>query len=312
MANLVKLLKYAKAGSNERKKILDHEPDKRLKTLLLSEDIESTTLIQEEVFKTVLEGAEPVKCMRDALNTVKIGTNSLRYVYGEAGTYADEIAEGAEIPIDTQDYDNVTFLMKKIGVRPLITKELIEDGLFDVIDLEIRKAGARLENKLNRDCLDALVDGCTTNNVDVASGNLDIDDLVLAVSKVKGQQYKPDTLVLHPVAEGELLGSTNLIHVSLAGTDEALRRGTLLTPIVGLKPFVCGVTTATDTNWEKADGSKYALVYDRDNAGAIAMRRDLTIERYDDPIRDLVGMSLTMRYDIEVLAEKAICEIISA
>jgi hypothetical protein len=51
------------------------------------------------------------------------------------------------------------------------------------------------------------------------------------------------------------------------------------------------------------------MILDSTHAGAIAMRRDLTVDRYEDPIRDLVGMSVTMRYDVKYLMGGAIVKI---
>jgi ppGpp synthetase/RelA/SpoT-type nucleotidyltranferase len=47
------------------------------------------------------------------------------------------------------------------------------------------------------------------------------------------------------------------------------------------------------------------MVFSKKDFAALCMRRDLTIEQYDDPIHDLIGISLTMRFGTDVLNEKA-------
>lgn len=47
------------------------------------------------------------------------------------------------------------------------------------------------------------------------------------------------------------------------------------------------------------------MVLDPSHAGIIAMRRDYTVEQYDDPIHDLVGISATMRFGVEVIQTDA-------
>jgi hypothetical protein len=37
------------------------------------------------------------------------------------------------------------------------------------------------------------------------------------------------------------------------------------------------------------------VVFDSKSCGGIGMRQDTRVEQYKDPIRDLVGMSVTMR-----------------
>lgn len=309
MSEFVNLMRYAMADNNERKRILNKIQDKRVVQLLQSEDIENTTLIQEEVYKEVLAGANPMLCMRDALPVIKVNTNSLRYVIGESGSYAAEVAEGAEIPINTQDYTKVDFVIKKVGVRPLITKELIEDGLFDIVALELRKAGENIENKLNKDAVESLLKGALADSVDYSATSGGVQAVASAITNVKKNGFVPNTLVLSAYAEGELLKDSNLAYANRAGDTEAIRRGGIGTTLLGLTPYVTTVDAELGGETfgnSAAEDSPIALVYDKNAAGAIAMRRDLTVDRYEDPIRDLVGMSVTMRYATEPLLGKSI------
>lgn len=307
MSEFVNLMKYAVADNKDKPKLLSRFQNPNIVKLLQSEDIENTTLIQEEVYKTVLEGAEPQLCMREALPVLKVKSNALRYVMGESGTYAEEVAEGAEIPIDTQDYSKTDFVIKKIGRRPLITNELIEDGLFDVIALELKKAGAALENKLNMDALNTLINSAIASEALTSAGIVQVSDIATAIGKVKKNNFIPDTLILSPTAESTLLRDSNLVYVNRAGDNSALRGGNIGATLLGLKPYT---TSVTGDGWGgETSGDTLALVIDRTHAGAIAMRRDLTIEQYKDPIRDLAGMSITMRYDVKSFFSNAIVKI---
>ncbi|RKY26043.1 MAG: phage major capsid protein [Planctomycetota bacterium] len=318
MSKLTRLLQLAYAGNSERKRLLNNphvihdlggKDSKTYKTLLQSDSISETTLLQEEVHKTVVEGAEPYKCFRDVLPVIKTDSYSVRVVTSQGNAYAEDIAEGAEIPIDTTSYAKTDITIKKIGTRPLITNELIEDALFDVVELELKKAGARLENKLNRDCLQAILkdlDGIT--DVDPAGTALSVTDLATARALVESEGRLPDTLITHPIAEGQLLKDSNLVYVAYAGQGRTLETGEL-PRILGLRPYTLSVTTESGFtySWDgtDADNHYYALVLDSKNAAFIAMRRDITIEQYDDPIHDLLGISCTMRYGVAVVDDKA-------
>ena len=39
------------------------------------------------------------------------------------------------------------------------------------------------------------------------------------------------------------------------------------------------------------------------------MRRDISVEKYDDPIKDIVGMSILARFDVEAIVPTAGCRI---
>jgi HK97 family phage major capsid protein len=317
MSKLTKLLEFGFAGNAEQSRMLKKESFKNIlgkdDHALLQSDrtaISDSTLVQEEVYKTVLEGTEPVKCMREVVPIINTDSYSVRFVKGESGTYANKIAEGAKIEIDTQEYSKQDITIDKYGVRPLITNELIEDALFDVVELELKKAGARMENCLNRQVLYQMVQGTykfDANTVNPAGTHIAISDIAQIVGAIKKDDYLPDTLILHPTAEAYLLQDSNLAYVSYAGGPGALRQGDVGGTIMGLKPYVCTATDASSPTWDDttAGTDVTALVFSKKDAAVICMRRDLTIEQYDDPIHDLIGIALTMRFGTDVLQENA-------
>lgn len=77
--------------------------------------------------------------------------------------------------------------------------------------------------------------------------------------------------------------------------------------ILGLKSVVTGVTDNSSTyTWDyDSDGDIGMCVLDSKNAGAIVIRRDISVERYSDPIRDLIGIGVTARFDADRLHANA-------
>jgi hypothetical protein len=320
---LTKLLQAAYAGNSERKRILESNSAKTLlvpeigednyKALLQSNALQESNLLQEEVFKTISEGAEPFKCMREVLPIIKTDSYSVRVVKGEVGSYAEEVAEGAKVPIDTQVYSKEDISISKIGTRPIITNELIEDSLFDIAELELRKAGARMENKLNRDCILEVLTDVGVTDVDPGGSHIAVTDLAKARADVEAQNYMPDTLITHPSAEGYLLQDSNLVYASYAGTAETLRNGKIPT-ILGMTPRTLSVTTgSTSKYWDGTDGANHynAVLLDSKASTYLAMRRDLTVEEYDDPIHDILGIACTMRYGVGTVQPNAGVAILS-
>jgi len=285
------------------------------KALLQSENtaITDSTLVQEEVYKTISEGAEPFKCMREVCPITGAETYQTRVLKGETGTYADEVAEGGAIPIDTQSYTTITIPIKKYGTRPVITNELIDDALFDVVEMELRKAGSRMENALNRYVLNKMLNGdykIATNTMSPAGTHIAVSDIALAAKKVKKQNYMPDILVTHPTAEGYLLQDSNLAYVAYAGTPSPLTMG-IVPKLMGLTPYTCTATDKADPTWDDTTAASdvTAMVFSKADFAMIRMKDDLTVENYDDPIHDLIGISCKMRFGAEVLRETAACSI---
>lgn len=273
-----------------------------VRELLLTTAIESTTLIQTEMHATVLEGAEPWKCMRQACVTLPMKANTLTIPVGEVGSYAAEVAEGAEIPISVQDYSAVTLTAKKYGVRPMITDEMVADALYPVMEMEIRKAGAKMENTLNRLALTELIDNTSANEHDTTGANLGIKAIATAIKLVKADGFIPDRIVLHPDAEALIMA--DYIPTGYVGA-EAAQNGKLPN-LLGLSPFITNVTDASSQTWEyNSDGDIGMVVFDSANGTVIGERQPITVKRFDDVIRQLQGGAISARWAVDTLQANA-------
>jgi len=339
--DLAKILWYAKSSKSEKEKLLGKEWFKKslenktvrfphqykkfglksqydrvdaYKALLQSveEAVSESTLVQEEVYRTIAEGAEPIICWRQIIPVTQAESYSTRVVKGESGYYAPEVAEGAAITVNTEEFSKVDIPMTKYGERPLITEEMIADGLFDIIDMEIRKASRSLENKFNRVCLNEAINSSraiSTNTLSPEGSHAAVSDLALLRSKVIKKNWpNVDTVVTHPTCEGYLLQDSNIAYASFMGSSIPLTTGKVPT-LMGLTPYTCTATDkATSPVWDDttAGSDVTAIVFSKSAPFMMArMRRDLTIKQYEDPIHDLVGISLTMRYGVRVINESA-------
>jgi hypothetical protein len=271
-----------------------------VRELLLTTAIESTNLIQTEMYATVVEGAEPFKVMRQALNVLPMNAATLDIPVGEAGSYAREVAEGAEVPISTQDYSKVTFTAKKIAERPVITDEMVADALYPVIELELRKAGAKLENKINQMAIIELV--ANTAQHDTGGSKQGIQAIAAAQAKVEGAGYMPDRIVMHP--EFKALLMTEFVPTGYSGAD-AVMTGKLPN-LLGLQAFVSNVAHTTAASWGYAAGDELgAVVYDSQNSTMLGIRQDITVKRYDDVVRMLQGTVVSARVAVDTLSATA-------
>jgi hypothetical protein len=252
------------------------------------------------MYKTVVEGAEPFKVMRNALNVLPMGAATLDIPVGEAGSYAREVAEGAEVPISTQDYSKVTFTAKKIAERPVITDEMVADALYPVIELELRKAGAKLENKINQMAIVELV--ANTAQHDTGGANQGIKAVAAAQAKVEGAGYIPDRIVMCPGFKAGLMAE--FVPSGYSGAD-AVMTGKLPN-LLGLQAFVSNVVHTTATSWAYAGGDNIgAVVFDSQNSTMLGIRQDITVKRYDDVVRMLQGTVVSARVAVDTLSATA-------
>lgn len=296
----------------------------RARELLTSEALASTTLIQTEIRRTIIEGAEPAKCFRGDANGqggamlgVPMNSPTMQINIGESGAYAPIVGEGAEIPIKTQTYTARTWTAVKFGDRPAITQEMIDDSLFAIAEMEIRKAGMRIENSLNQWCVKTLMDNAGNEfDINAASGTVaGVQALLGARALLTEDGYIPNTFVAHPNA-------TRYLYKDFfpAYTSETVNivRDAALPRILGCNGFECGVectTTSAPTKsasytWGAPTDSYIGyLMYDINNAGYIGTRQDIQVKNFVDVIRDLQNFSVTARFAVQYGVANAISRV---
>ena len=288
----------------------------RARELLLSDANESGTLIQTEIYRTIMEGSEPARCFREAVPIFNMTSNVMQINVGETGTYAGFIAEGAEIPVNDQAYTARTWTSKKFGERPLITREMVDDALFNVVELEVRKTGFRVENTMNQWMLQVLMDNAG-NEHDINAAITTVGGVTAAIiarGLVVEDGFLPDRIVTHPAITPYLFKDFVPGYNPVA--QDAVTRG-VLPQVMGCRVFECGVActsasapTASTQPWgDKTDTNIGMLVFDSRSSGGIGMRQDTRVEQYKDPVRDLVGMSVTMRAACQYGVANAICRV---
>jgi Phage capsid family len=277
----------------------------KARDLLLSEAIETSTLVQTEVNRTVMEGKAAAVCMRNAVPIYQMEkSNAMDVLIRPAGRYAPFVGEGSEYKVKTQDYSKMTLTARKIGEIPLCTKEMVSDSQFAVIEMEMKAAGQACENTLNQWMLQVLTDN--------ASNEYDINAAVAALggaaaireakALIAADGFHADTVIYHPQVETYIAKDyTPIAYNPIA--QEQMRTG-VLPMILGCNLFECGIELTTSTAPTKSstytwgaptDGYIGMVLIDKAKAGGIGMREDTFVEDYRDPLRDLVSGKVSMR-----------------
>jgi hypothetical protein len=294
---------------NEAKSLLGDMRKKELAVSTANDGSASTyTLIQEVVYDSVLAGAEPFKCMREVVNIVNVPRGpALRVPYGGSGRYAPKVAEGGQPERATDDYADVDINIYKYMEISNITNEMVDDALYDLVELETRKLGFALENALNRAALDQIIDSVTGITPSSPAGaHIAITDIARNRSKVFAQNWNPDKIILHPTAEGYLLQDSNLLYVAYAGQSKTLESGEI-PKMLGLIPYTC-TATDSDSVWDDTTAGSDVTAFIGDFMAPCvmgAMKDDISLRDYEDPIVDLVNVIGKMRVGFEEIRTTA-------
>lgn len=318
--NLKTLLRMCVAGPAERKQLSEMLPKKmrayqdgkvyeidNVREFILSTDLEGSGLVQYEIDATVKKGAVKAKCVREALPILRMNTDTMRVPYGNGEQSPPTVKEGAEFPAMYQDYAYVTLEAVKRGWHVPVSEELIMDGKFDIIAIELEKAGRNLEYQLNEMVISAMLDAAG-NEHDCTGSNLGVKAVVGAKTLVDADGFNADKGILHPQAYGQVF--SDFVPSYNAQAQGILESGKL-PMIAGVTPYVCSVPDVSSTyTWGyAADGNIGMLVFDSGNAGFIGIREDVTIKAFEQPLKMLQSPIVYARWDFATLHADAISRV---
>ena len=260
-------------------------------------DLQTSTninrLVQEEYLKTAIKGAKDAEFMRKIFPVLKTVSNRPRITYLESERYGAIGSYRAEAPIFKSKLIYRPVNIRKIWTLPLATEESIKDGDWDIIEWEIRKAGASIENTINRDMLSQLINNATYTVQD-ATG--DTQYFIEAYSQIAStKKMTPDIAILHPKYYAALLKNGLQHFPTLPGPKIRVLNEDTTGSAGGTK--IWGYTNTNDVG---------GVIFSSSKAGAIAMREDITVEGYSNPLNDLRGAVVHARYGATYLNPDAI------
>jgi HK97 family phage major capsid protein len=207
-------------------------------------------------------------------------------------------AEGTEVPLDQTEYTSFNLKPEKYGVSIRITRELLEDGKWNLLQHNIKTAGKRFaENENSLIISDALDNASNT----VAGGAaITIANLTRAMQYLEDEDYEATSLFVGMEVLNDLRNIDTFVEANKVGNTEMLNMGFLGT-IYGMNVMKvstnAGMTTTT------------AYVTDKAHAYVIAEKRPITIENFDLPTFDLSGAVITHRLKVRHIRAEAIAKI---
>ena len=212
-----------------------------------------------------------------------------------------EVAEGAEIPLDTQDYTTIAFTPVKYGISVRITREMMEDSQFELLQRNLRMAGRRFAENETKLILLAL-DGAT--NVTAGGAAITIANLTGAMQNIEDNDYLPTDFIVGNEVLNDLRNIDTFAEADKWGDASSYNRTGFIGRLYGLNVHRFSTNAAPTTTHKK-----YAYVLDRSQSYGIAIKRDITVENYTMPSYDMEGACVTQRIDVKLLRDYAVARI---
>lgn len=209
-------------------------------------------------------------------------------------------AEGGEIALDKDEYESINIKPLKYGVAIKITKEMQEDSKWPLLERNVRKAGKRFsENETNliltelQSCSNSVSGGASITNANITAG----------MEYVEDSDYEPTSMLVGNEVMTDLRNIDSFTEYNKSGDQEMLRTG-FRGIIHGMQVMRYSTNAAPSSTYKK-----YAYIYDRNEAYAIAEKRPVTVENFMLPNFDMSGAAVTQRIAAKILRDNAICRI---
>jgi hypothetical protein len=212
-----------------------------------------------------------------------------------------EMGEGAEGVLDNQDYTSFNMKPVKYGTVIRITRELIEDGKWNLLERNIQTAGRRAaENENSLIISDALDNASNT----VAGGAaVTIPNITRAIQYLEDADFTATTYFVGTEVTNDLRNIDTFVEYSKVGNTDMLTKG-FLGNIYGMNV----IQVSTNAGMTKTT----SYVTDKQYAYVIAEKRPFTIEKFKMETFDMEGAVVTQRIKVRHLRADAIVKITSS
>ena len=214
------------------------------------------------------------------------------------------VAEGAEIPIDQSAYTGFNLKPAKWGVALRITREMLEDAKWNLLQHNLTVTGKRFAENETKLILQDALDNAT--NTVAGGAAITIANITRAMQYLDDGDYTATTLFVGMEVLNDLRNIDTFVEANKVGNTEMLQRGFLGT-IYGLNVLKFSTNASPSATY-----SKYAYVTDRMHAYVIAEKRPVTIENFEMPVYDMSAASVTQRIKVRHLRPQAIAKITTA
>ncbi|MEM0314104.1 MAG: phage major capsid protein, partial [Candidatus Bathyarchaeia archaeon] len=234
-----------------------------------------------------------VRPTKEPLERFPLDSDAVGYLYAEGG--ATRLVGKKHSTVDIQ-----TNVLAEASEE--WTREFVEDATWNVMDNMVEKVGKALgvvETQRVLDLYGGIASGDLAGGSVLSASNAALSwSLLLALhNAVRGENWKPDVLVLHETQLHQLLNDDKFIHsMYLPSSETDIARG-VIGSVLGMKVVVSTLVP---------NGTAYAI--DTRVAAVMLLRRDITVEDWEDPKTGKYGVRATTRFGLGVLRSKAVAK----
>jgi HK97 family phage major capsid protein len=251
---------------------------------------------------TLIEAAYPELIGRD-LTKVMPTTESLERFPLDVGAVAYKYAEGSSTRLSGKKNSTVDIYTNVLAESSEEwTQEFLEDATWNVMNNMVEKVGRALGQEETERIIalyGAIADADLAGGDDLAGGGavLSWNGVVGLHQAVRSENWRPNVLAVNEMQLHQLLTDDKFIRASyLPSSETDLERGTV-TNVLGMRVHA---TTLVP------NGIAYAI--DTRVASVLLLRRDVTVDDWEDKKNGKYGVRATTRFGVGVLRSNAVAK----
>lgn len=210
------------------------------------------------------------------------------------------VGEGAEIPIDQTEYNVLNIKPKKYGLAIRITREMLEDAKWNLLQHNLMIAGKRFAENENSLVIAALD---TADNTVAGGASVTIANVTRAMQYLDDADKQATSMAVGNEVANDLRNIDTFVEANKAGNTQMLTSG-----FIGVVYGMNVIRVSTNAGMTATS----AYVYDKNFAYVIAEKRPITVEQFEMPAFDMSAASVTQRIAVSALRTNAIAKITSS
>lgn len=211
-----------------------------------------------------------------------------------------EVSEGADIVVDQQSYTTTNVKPVKYGVGIRITKEMLEDAKWNLLERNISIAGKRFAENENKLVIQQLDSAANTVSGGAA---ITIANITTAMQYLEDADYEPTTIAVGNEVLNDLRNIDTFVEADKLGSTAMINTG-FVGRLYGLNVIRFSTNAAPSTTY-----AKYAYVFDKTQAYCIVEKRPLMVEKFDIQNNDMSAAVATQRLAVKILRTSAVAKI---
>jgi HK97 family phage major capsid protein len=252
------------------------------------------TLVQAAYPEMIGRGIITVRPTTEAMERFPLDEKAVAYRYAEGA--ATRLSGKKNGTVDV--YTNVTAEASEEW-----TREFLEDATCNVMDSMAEKVGRALgEEETNRIiALYAAIDDADLaggDTIDQEGAAMNWNGLVKLHDAVRNENWRPTVLAVNETQLHQLLTDDKFIHAQYLPAGQTDLEQATVTSVLGMRVQASTLVP---------NGTAYAL--DTRVASVMLLRRDITVEDWEDIKNGKYGVRATTRFGVGVLRSKAIARL---